>query len=103
MNQMRVMIRNVATWLLIIAGLATCCLVGWKLVAFGATMRSFEFDRVEVDGATIWLCFSDSEYRSCIIPLEPWVWSVLAALWSVMAAFCWACVGRLWKSRGTSR
>lgn len=97
------MIRNLATGLSIIAGLATCGLVVWKLAIVFTTMSSYEFDNVIVDGATILLCFSDSEYRSCMIPLEPWVLGVLAAFWCVLAAFCWACVVRFWESRGTSR
>ncbi len=104
MNQRCVVIvRNLVTWMLIITGLATCGLVVWKLAVVCMRMRSFEFDGAIVDGATVWLCFSDSEYRNCIIPLEPWVLGVLAAFWCVLAAFCWACVVRFWESRGTSR
>ena len=73
------MIRNLVTWMLIITGLATCGLVGWKLAVVCTTMRSFEFDNVIVDGATVWLCFSGSEYQSCMVPLEPWIWVVLSA------------------------
>ncbi len=97
------MLRDVATGLSIIAGLATCGLVGWRLAIIFRTMSSYEFVNVTVDGATILLSFSDSEYRSYLILLEPWIWSVLAAFLCVLAAFCWACVARFWKSRGTSR
>ena len=74
------MIRNVATWLSIIVGLASCCLVGWKIATVFTTMNSFEFDGVIVDGATLWFCFTGSEYRNYMIPLEPWILGVLATI-----------------------
>ena len=82
------MSRSVATWLLIIAGLATCCLVGWKLAVVCMTMSAFEFDNVIVDGATVWFCFSGSDYQSCMIPLEPWILGVLSVTCCLAGLVC---------------